>query len=194
MSEANPWKTKSSQVVYENPWMRVREDQVIRPDGKDGIYGVVETRIATGAVALDEEDNIYLVGQYRYTMDCYSWEIPEGGSDEGESAFEACSRELKEETGIIASKWWQLGAEIHMSNCISSERGVLFLAKDLDFLEAEPEGTEDLKVQKLPVSDAFRMMHSGEIQDSLTIIALHRLQHLDSNPESKSSLLTEISH
>ena len=126
MSRENPWKRLSSRVVYQNAWITVREDQVIRPDGKPGIYGVVETRIAAGVAAITENRELYLVGQFRYPTNEYSWEIIEGGTDGGESALSGAQRELKEEAGITAAHWEQLGGEIHLTNCHSSEIGVLF--------------------------------------------------------------------
>lgn len=178
MSEENPWRTLSSEVKYENPWIRVREDQVIRPDGNPGIYGVVETRIATGVVALTEADEIYLVGQYRYALGYYSWEIIEGGTDAGETPLEAAKRELKEEAGLTAARWEPLGTEIHLSNCHSDERGYLFVARELTVGAAAPEGTEQLQLRKLPVTEALAMLARGEITDSITIMALMWLEKL----------------
>ena len=172
MSEVNPWQTLDSTVMYENPWIRVREDQVIRPDGQPGIYGVVETRIATGVVALTPDDEIYLVGQYRYPMGCYSWEIIEGGTDAGEAAIDAAKRELKEEAGLSAAHWEALGGEIHLSNCHSSERGFLFVARDLTEGAAMPDGTEQLQLRKMPLAEAYAMLDRGEITDGMTILAL----------------------
>jgi len=119
----NPWTTLATRVVYTNPWITVREDKVLRPNGSPGIYGVVETRLATGVLALTPEEDCYLVGQYRYTMHEYSWELIEGGSDPGEDALAAAQRELREEAGLTARDWQPLGGEIHLSNCHSSERG-----------------------------------------------------------------------
>lgn len=170
----NPWKTLSSKYVYSNNWIKVREDKVIRPDGKKGIYGVVETKTATGVVALDADNNIFLVGQYRYPLDVYSWEIIEGGAEDSESAIDAAKRELLEEAGIIAKSWQQLGGELHLSNCHSSETAYVFLAKDLEFKEPNPEGTEVLEIKKMPFKNAYKMMRNGEITDCLSIIALER--------------------
>jgi len=172
MSEANPWKTVDSRVVYENPWITVREDKVVRPDGNPGIYSVVQTRIATGAVALTQNDEIYLVGQYRYPLEHYSWEIPEGGTDEGESALDAAKRELQEEAGVTAAHWEPLGGEIALSNCHSSERGYLFLATGITEGEASPDGTEQLKVKKVPLDEAMAMIDRGDITDAMTLLAL----------------------
>jgi len=176
MPESNPWKTLGSRIVYDNPWIRVREDQVIRPDGGEGIYGVMETRIATGVVPLDSDGCIYLVGQYRYPTKVYSWEIPEGGTDPGEDPLTAIQRELKEETGLTARKWTPLGGEFHLSNCISSEIGFVFLAEDLIPGDAEPDGTEVLQVKRVPLDEALAMVDDNTIVDAVTIIALLRAE------------------
>jgi 8-oxo-dGTP pyrophosphatase MutT (NUDIX family) len=175
MSTKNPWQTVSSTVTYQNPWFRVREDQVIRPDGKPGIYGVVETRIATGVAALTPENELYLVGQYRYPTEEYSWEIIEGGADPGELPIEAAKRELREEAGLVAAEVIPLGSEIHLSNCITAERAYLFVARGLSSVPAAPDGTEVLSVRKVPFVEAVRMVESGEIKDGMTIIAILRL-------------------
>ena len=170
--EQNPWRTLSSEVKYKNPWITVREDQVIRPDGKPGIYGVVETRIATGVLALDEDGALYLVGQYRYPLDCYSWEIIEGGAEQGEDPMDACKRELREEAGLEAAHWETLGGEIHLSNCHSSERGFLYVARGLTHVGEDPEGTEQLQVRKVPWSEAVAMVGRGEITDAFSIMGI----------------------
>jgi len=177
MSTDNPWTTLGSREVYKNPWIRVREDRVIRPDGAEGIYGVVETRIATGVVALTPDHHIYLVGQYRYTMEQYSWELPEGGTDDGEDALAAAQRELREETGLVARLWEPLGGEIHLSNCHSSERAWLFLARDLEIGQAAPDGTEVLALRCLPLRDALAMVEDGEIWDAMSILGIYRACH-----------------
>ena len=170
--ERNPWKTLSSEVKYKNPWITVREDQVIRPDGNPGIYGVVETRVATGVLALDDHDALYLVGQYRYPMGCYSWEIIEGGAEPDEDPLEACKRELQEEAGLIAHHWEALGHEIHLSNCHSSERGYLYVARGLEHVGASPEGTEELQIKKVPWKEVLTMVMRGEITDAISIMAI----------------------
>lgn len=170
--EANPWTTVSSKTVYSNAWITVREDQVIRPDGQPGIYGVVTTRIATGVVALTEDGQVYLVGQYRYPTGMYSWEIPEGGTDPGEGPLECIQRELREEAGVVASEWVQLPGELHLSNCYTSEIGYVYLARDLREVAREPEGTEVLQVKTVPFDEALAMVDSGAITDSVTILGL----------------------
>lgn len=170
----NPWRTLSSRIVYSNPWISVREDNVIRPDGEPGIYGVVETRIATGVVAIEPDLTTYLVGQYRYPTKMYSWEIPEGGTDKDEEPIVAARRELKEEAGIEAVKWRQLGPEFHLSNCYSSEIAVVFLAENLKSVGASPDGNEKIEVKALPFRDVYRMVLSGEIVDAVSIVAITR--------------------
>ncbi len=169
---ANPWKTLSTRDVYENPWIRVRHDEVIRPDGQAGIYGVVHYKNkAIAVLPIDDEGYTYLVGQYRYTLDIYSWEIPEGGCPEGEEPLEAAKRELLEETGLTAEHWQQLGTA-HLSNSVSDEEAILFLATALTQGEAQPEGTEKLEVRRVAFAEALRMVMTGEITDSLTVMTI----------------------
>jgi 8-oxo-dGTP pyrophosphatase MutT (NUDIX family) len=172
MSTENPWKRLDSRTVYANPWMSVREDRVVRPDGKEGIYGVVQTRVATGVVAITPSLDVYLVGQYRYPTDVYSWEIVQGGTDAGEEPIEACKRELQEEAGLIAKTWRPLGGEVHLSNCISSEVGFIFLAEGLTHTESSPDGTEVLHVKTVPLREAIRMAVTGEIVDAVSVIGI----------------------
>ena len=178
MSEKNPWQRWGSRVVYSNPWITVREDQVVSPGGKPGIYGVVETKIATGVVALTDSNEVFLVGQYRYPVEEYSWEIPEGGPEIGEDPLVAAQRELKEEAGVTAERWEPLGGEIHLSNCFTAERGFLYLARGLTVGESQPEHTEQLITRVVPFAECLAMVDRGEIKDSLTIIAILRVARL----------------
>jgi len=167
----NPWQTVSSQQVYENPWISVREDRVVRPDGEPGIYGVVHYKnIAVGVLAI-EEDHLYLVGQYRYPLEMYSWEIPEGGCPEGEEPLRAAQRELWEETGLKATRWRRLG-EAYLSNSVADEYAVWFLASGLMPGEGRPEGTERLSVRRVPLREALDMALDGEITDALSLVAI----------------------
>jgi 8-oxo-dGTP pyrophosphatase MutT (NUDIX family) len=171
----NPWETVSTRVVYDNPWISVREDEVVRPDGRPGIYGVVHFKnIAVGVLAVEDEE-VYLVGQYRYTLERYSWEIVEGGCAEGEETLEAARRELEEEAGLRARKWVRMG-EAHLSNSVSDELAVLYLATDLEQCERRPEGTERLQVRRVSVGEALRMALAGEITDALSMLALMQLR------------------
>jgi 8-oxo-dGTP pyrophosphatase MutT (NUDIX family) len=176
-SEANPWRRLSSRPIYENPWINVREDQVIRPDGNPGIYGVVQFQSwAIGVVPLTEDGDTFLVGQYRYTLDFYSWEIPEGGGAKTETPLAAAQRELREETGLAAATWTYLG-EVHTSNSATDEAGCVFLAEGLTLGEAEPDGTEDLRLWRLPFAEAVQMALTGEISDALAVVGLLRADH-----------------
>jgi 8-oxo-dGTP pyrophosphatase MutT (NUDIX family) len=172
----NPWTTLTTRMAYENPWIQVREDQVINPAGGPGIYGVVMYRNrAVGVIPIDEEDHTWLVGQYRYTQDQYEWEIPEGGCPEGE-ALEACAaRELKEETGLIAQRYQLIASDLQLSNSTTNERAYLFLAHGIQQAEADPEDTERIEVKRLPVEEAIRMAMEGEIRDAMSVIALLKL-------------------
>ena len=170
----NPWTTRRSRVVYDNPWMTVREDDVVRPDGQDGIYGVITTRVATGVVAIDDADRVMLVGQWRYPLEHYSWEIVEGGTDDGETPEDAAARELREEAGLVASRWRPLGGPVHLSNCLSAEEGRLFVARELREVGADPDGTEQLQRRWVPVEDALALVDDGTITDAMSVIALLR--------------------
>lgn len=172
-TETNTWQTLSTRNIYENPWIKVEEDQIINPGGKAGIYGkVLFKNKAIGILAIDNEGFIYLVGQFRYPLNEYSWEIPEGGCPIGEeNPIEAAKRELKEETGLIAEKWSLLN-RIHTSNSVTDEEGFIFLAENLSQHSAEPEETEDLKVKKVLLSYAVQMVLKSEITDSISMAAI----------------------
>lgn len=167
----NPWRTLDSRRVYENPWISVREDSVVRPDGEPGIYGVVHYKNTAVGVLPVEDDHVYLVGQYRYPLDRYSWEIPEGGCPEGEEPLDAARRELREETGLEAKSWRRLG-ETYLSNSVADEHAVWFLATDLEPGEQRPEGTEVIGVRRVPLREALAMAMDGRITDALSVLAL----------------------
>jgi 8-oxo-dGTP pyrophosphatase MutT (NUDIX family) len=169
---SNPWQTIATRIVYENPWISVREDQVIRPDGAPGIYGVVEFKnIGIGIVPLDDAGNVHLIGQYRYTLHAYSWEIPEGGCPENEEPLAAAQRELLEETGLEARAWRLMG-RAHLSNSVTDEIVMWYLATELIHGKADPEGTEKLEHRSVPFDEAVQMIERGEITDALSILAL----------------------
>lgn len=169
----NPWITLSGEVKYDNRWITVTEYQVINPGGGRGIYGKVHFKNrAIGIVPLDNDLNTWLVGQFRYTLNEWSWEIPEGGGPMDEVPLDCAKRELREETGLIAQRWTPI-LRLHTSNSVTDEGGVIFLAEDLEQGENQLEESEaDLKIWKLPLSQALEMVQQGRITDSLSIMGL----------------------
>lgn len=160
---------------YENPWITVWHDEVWRPDGSPGIYGVVHfANLAAGVVALDDEDRVVLVGQHRYTVDAYSWELPEGGVPADEDPLDGARRELREETGVEASDWREL-ARVDLSNSVSDERAILYLATGLTHGDASPEPTEALAIRWVPFEEALAMTVDGRITDAMSVIAIQRV-------------------
>lgn len=169
-----PWRRRTRVTAYANPWIEVFHDEVDRPDGSPGIYGVVHMRTrAVGVVAVGEDGRILLVGQHRYTLDEYSWEIPEGGVDPGESLVDGCRRELREETGFEAEAWRQI-CRFTTSNSITDERGALFVATGLRPGPAAPEATEDLTIRWATLDEVLDEIDAGRIHDSMTIAAVCR--------------------
>jgi 8-oxo-dGTP pyrophosphatase MutT (NUDIX family) len=170
-----PWRRRDRRVAYENRWITVWHDDVVRPDGSPGIYGVVHfAGLAVGIVALDAEDRVLLVGQHRYTLDTYSWEIPEGGVPAGEDALEGARRELREETGVVAARWREIG-RFHLSNSVTDEAGVLYVATNLRQDQAAPEATEELAVTWIPFDEAVEMTRDGRITDAIAIMGIQRV-------------------
>lgn len=175
--KTSPWKTLSSAITYQNPWIKVVENQVINPSGNPGIYGVVHFHNKAVGVVPYEDGHIWLVGQYRYPLDEYSWEIPEGGGTPDETALEAAERELKEETGLTATHYKPL-LEMHTSNAVCDEWGIVYLATGLTAGEASPEETEELQLQKVSIEAAYARVESREIKDSLSVAAIYKLMLL----------------
>lgn len=174
----NPWTTLSKEEIYKNPWITVSHREVLNPKGGEGIYGVVEFKnVAVGILPLDEHNNTWLVGQYRYTLEQYTWEIPEGGAPNNTPPLDSAKRELKEEVGLVAKTWSTL-LEMHTSNSVTDEYGIVYIAKDLTQEAAEPEDTEELKVKKLPFKEALQMAMDGRITDSISIAALFKAKLL----------------
>ncbi len=172
IESVNPWKKLKDQVVYESPWIRVNHHDVLNPAGNPGTYSVVHfKKLAIGILPLDQENNTWLVGQYRYPLETYTWEIPEGGGNRTETPLISAQRELLEECGIVAGSW-QLIQEMQLSNSATDEMAYLFVARDLTFKEAQPEETEQLQVKKVPFDTAYQMVSDGLITDSLSVAAI----------------------
>jgi len=173
----DPYTVLDRRFIYDSPWIRVREDRFRHRKGAEGRYAVCGFwRTACGVVALDEADQVVLVGQWRYPLETYSWEIPEGGGDVSESPFEAIRRELAEETGLSAQIWEPL-CFFHPSNSSTEEEAFLFLATDLSPVEGHcSDDDEELILHREPFQDCLRRVVTGEITDSLTVMALLALQ------------------
>ncbi len=174
----NPWKTISVKEVYDNPWIQVSHREVITPSGSKGIYGKVHFKNkAIGIIPIDEQGNTWLVGQYRYTIDAYSWEIPMGGGLVENDLLLSAQRELKEETGLTANLWTKI-MNIHTSNSVTDEEGMVFMAQDLVTGETSFDETEQLEIIKLPLKTAIQKVMDGEITDAISIAGLLKVAKL----------------
>ncbi len=178
-SKGNKWQAISQQKIYENPWIKLEEHQVINPAGGHGIYGKVHFKNkAIGIIPLDENNNTWIVGQHRYTLGKWSWEIPEGGGPLDVDPLESAQRELKEETGLSATHWQEI-ATTYLSNSVSDEIGHIFLAEGLQEGKANLEETEaDLIIKKLPFVEVLQMVEKGEITDSLSVIGILKIARI----------------
>lgn len=174
----NPWRVKAERTAFENDWFWVEEHDVVRPDGRDGYYGVIRVRrLAVGVLPIDSDGRVHLVGQWRYPLGRYSWEMPEGGADPGESAEACARRELAEETGLRAGRLVEI-LRMDLSNSLSDEQAVVFLATDLSPGPAAPDGTERLRHRLAPFADALAAVAAGKITDALTVAAVLRAHHM----------------
>ena len=172
------WKQLDSRTVYENPWMEVREDHVINPGGGRNHYGYVHFKNrAIAIVPLDDAGNTWLVGQQRYTLGEYSWELPMGGAPLDESPLDAAKRELREETGLTATHWSEV-MRLHTSNSITDEVGIVYVAEGLSEGETDFEETEDLEIRRLPLDEALQLVNDGEITDAISVAAILRVSSL----------------
>ena len=171
----SPWKTVSSRTVYKNNWINVREDEVIRPDGNPGIYGVIYIRPSVGVLAMNDRDEVVLVGQWRYSLDRYSWEIPRGGSQPGENEMlEVAQRELQEETGVLADNWHFLGT-VDNGNGVANDVQSLYLATGLRHTETNFDPEEDITVQWKPFDEVLQMAMNGQITEVCSVAAIFKV-------------------
>lgn len=176
--ENNPWIIKGEKQVYENPWIALTEYDVLNPAGNKGIYGKVHFKnTAVGIMVLDENLDTWLVGQYRFPLNTYSWEIPEGGCPVSGDPLESAKRELLEETGLIA-RHWQFLFRMHLSNSVSDELAIIYLATGLTQQEAQPEETEQLLLKKVAFDEAYRMVEEGIITDSISVATIIKIKLL----------------
>ena len=170
--DKNPWITKSSQLIYDNSWIEVKHHEVVTPGGSDGIYGVVHFKnLALAIIPIDDEGYTWLVGQYRYTLDEYSWEIPMGGGPLDQDPLISAQNELQEETGIIAQDWSCI-MKLHTSNSITDEVGYVFIARNLKLGDSNWDDTEQLKIRKLKLEEAYDMVMDGKITDAISVAGL----------------------
>lgn len=169
----SPWRTLGAREVYRNPWMQVTEYSVRRPDGSRGIYGVVDPGDNVTILALDAHDRLYLVGEFRYVVRRYQWKLPSGRVDEGEDALFAAQRELREEAGIEAENWMQLG-RYYLSDGVLTQACLIYLATDIRHVTATPESTELFTIRAMPLRDAFNATLSGELDDAPTVMGIWR--------------------
>ena len=168
----NPWQTKSTKEVYDNPWIRVTHREVLTPSNTEGIYGKVSFKnLAIGIIPIDDEGNTWLVGQYRYTLDAYSWEIPMGGGPFEIDPLISAQNELREETGITAKRW-ECIMKIHTSNSVTDEEAYVYIARDLSFGPTDWDDTELIEIRKLPIEDAYAMVMDQTITDAISVAGL----------------------
>ncbi len=174
----NPWKTLSIKEIYNSPWIILEEHEVLNPANNIGKYNIVKFKnLAIGVLPIDTEGNIYLVGQWRYPLNQYSWEIPEGGGKLDVNPLESAKRELLEETGLIANSYQEL-LRLHTSNSVTDELSIVFIATQLTQSEAQPEETEDLSIKKVHLNTAFEMVMNNEITDSISMAAIMKTKIL----------------
>jgi len=194
MGDRNPWTRLYRRVAYDNPWIRIYEDGVLTPAGTPSIYGVLQPKhVALGVLPIESNGDIWLVGQWRYVLDQFSWELPEGGGSPEADPIEEAKRELLEETGLAAENWSQI-LELHPSNSTSRERALCFLATGLTRVsEPQPDASEaDMRVERLPFLDAFAQALDGRITDAMTVAMLLRAYHMAQTGDLEPELARHI--
>lgn len=176
-----PWQTLSTQPIYSNKWLSLREDLVQLPNGRSTIYGVVACGQCVGILPFVDPDTVLLIQQYRYVAHRVTWEMPTGGVHAGEALEAAAQRELAEETGYRPNRLTHIST-YHTSKSVMDETAHLFLGEDLVQAESPPDDTEFIEVRPFPFADALRMVLAGEIVDSMTIIAVLHATHRRLSP------------
>lgn len=190
--DGDPWIVKGVTHAFENNWLRIDEHDVIRPDGEKGYYGVVRIRRAgVGVLPIEPDGRVHLVGQWRFPLGRYSWELPEGGAEPGEDPRVCAERELIEETGLRAKALTPI-LEMDLSNSLTDERAVVFLATDLIQGEAQPDGTEVLKHRTAPFLEVLERVADGRIRDSITVAAVLRAHHMAVTGQLPPALATAM--
>jgi 8-oxo-dGTP pyrophosphatase MutT (NUDIX family) len=174
----DPWIVKGVTQPFENAWFRIDSHAVIHPGGEPGTYSVIRVRrLAVGVLPIDADGNVHLVGQWRFPLGRYSWEMPEGGAEPGEAALDCARRELEEETGLSAANYRQI-LEMDLSNSLTDEKAVMFLANDLQPGEAKPDATEVFKRRTVTFAEMLARVTDGRIRDSMTVAAVLRAHHM----------------
>lgn len=187
-SHGTPWSVRSEKVVYDNPWITVTEYQATAPTGRPALYGKVGFKNqAIGIVPLHDDGTVTLIGQNRFSLANYSWEVPEGGAPLDEDPLDGAKRELAEEAGLEASDW-RLILRLELSNSVTDERGHGYLALGLTPTETEPDETEDLAIARVPFAEALDAAVAGHIPDALTVALLLRVHHMAVRGELPSDL------
>lgn len=172
----NNWQIIDETLVYENNWIKLQHFNVLNPNGGKGIYGKVSFKnLAIGIIPIDADGYTWLVGQQRFPLNIYSWEIPEGGCPLNETPLNAAKRELLEETGLIAENW-QLILESYLSNSVTDEKTIIYIAQNLTQEKPSPEETEQLQLKKILLTDVFKMVNTNQITDAVSILALQKIE------------------
>jgi 8-oxo-dGTP pyrophosphatase MutT (NUDIX family) len=190
--DGDPWIVKRKTRAFENQWLALDQYDVVRPDGGDGTYTVVRPhRLAVGVLPIEPDGSVHLVGQWRFPLGRYSWEMPEGGAEPGEDPLDCAKRELAEETGLSAGRYERV-LEMDISNSLTDERGVIYLAFDLKHGDSSPEATEVLRRRRAPFMDVLDRVADGRIRDGLTVAAVLRAHHMAVTGELPAALARAV--